>query len=52
MKKWVFICASCFLGLSMSPTGFAQQGQKVTVSEILGKGRNAILMMTRPANYR
>ncbi|MEK6738299.1 MAG: family 16 glycoside hydrolase [Planctomycetota bacterium] len=37
MKKWVFICASCFLGLSMSPTGFAQQGQKVTVSEILGE---------------
>lgn len=37
MKKWVFICASCFLGLLMSPIGFAQQGQKVTVSEILGE---------------
>lgn len=56
MKKWVFICASCFLGLSMSPPGFAQQGQKVTVSEILGERKECYFDEDKtgelPANFQ
>lgn len=48
MEKWFFICASCFLGLSMSPSGFAQQGQKVTVSEILGERKECYFEDDKP----
>ncbi|MEK7699260.1 MAG: family 16 glycoside hydrolase [Planctomycetota bacterium] len=48
MEKWFFICASCFLGLSMSPSGFAQQGQKVTVSEILGERKECYFDEDKP----
>ena len=43
MKKTLIAVIVCLVGASISSYVHAQQGQKGTVSEILGKERNIIL---------